>query len=155
MFTGVNAHPTKMHFDALIASWNQWLLSSNDLMQVLHEQTAAITLRNHVRQEEIDSEITHCLAELAALDEQASGHANALAAEKGLSRSSLGWKGCLEKAAALELLAMANQVKVAARELDVLMEKNRQLAIRLKDQPLVRVKRTRRRRMVYGEALAA
>lgn len=144
-----------MHFEALMASWNQWLKSSDELLQVLHEQTAAITLRNAEKVEALDPEINHFLAELTALDHQASSHANALAVECKLADSLIGWKGCMPKDQALDLLALANQVKVAARTLDTLIAKNAALAERVKNEPIVVIKRTRRRRIAYSEPVAA
>ena len=140
-----------MQLEALIASWNQWLKTSDELIQVLHEQTAAITLRNQPKVEELSLEITHFLAELSALDQQAMQNAAALSATRART------KDLLDKAETQELLAMANRVKVTARALNELIEKNRVLEETVRNTPIVHVKRTRRSRrmMLYGEAAAA
>lgn len=107
--------------------WWDWLGTSERLLRSLHEQTAAVTLRDVARVERIQPELDSLLERVKAIDEQAVTCARGLAEEMGVEPNLRSLAHVLDKAEAQQLLGLANRVKVAARNLQHVFEKNRAL----------------------------
>ncbi len=107
--------------------WWDWLSTSERLLRSLHEQTAALTLRDVARVERIQPELDTLTLRLKSLDENAATLAKGLAEELGAEPTLRGLVGVLEKAEAQQLQGLANRVTVAARNVQTVLGKNRAL----------------------------
>ncbi len=107
--------------------WWDWLGTSERLLRSMYEQTAALTLRDVARVERIQPELDQHMAKLRELDIQAVTLAKKLAEEFGVEPSLRGLVSVLEKAEAQNLQGLGNRVTVAARNVQHVLEKNRQL----------------------------
>ncbi len=107
--------------------WWDWLSTTERLLRSLHEQTAAITLRDVARVETIQPEIEMLMERIKTVDEQAVACAQRLAAELGAEPNLRGLVQVLDKAEAQQVQGMANRVTVAARNVQEVMAKNRAL----------------------------
>ena len=107
--------------------WWDWLGTSERLLRSMYEQTAALTLRDVARVERIRPELDQHMAKLRELDIQAVTLAKKLAEEFGVEPSLRGLVSVLEKAEAQNLQGLGNRVTVAARNVQHVLEKNRQL----------------------------
>src|SRR5882724_6734593 len=97
--------------------WWDWLGTSERLLRSLHEQTAAVTLRDVARVERIQPELDVLRERVKAIDESAAACAKKLAEEMGTEPSLRGLASALDKAEAQQLQGLANRVLVAARNL--------------------------------------
>lgn len=111
----------------LLAHWNAWLDASDKLTLTLHEQTAAVILRDVARVERLQPEIDALLTRIKEIDDHAVATAKRLAEERGAEPSLRGLVAALEKTDAQQVQALANRIMVAARDLEVVLEKNRTL----------------------------
>jgi len=107
--------------------WWDWLSSSERLLRSLHEQTAAVTLRDVSRVERIQPELDALLERVRSIDERAVACAQRLAEELDTEPSLRGLVRVLDKAEAQQLQGLANRVMVAARNVQDVIEKNRKL----------------------------
>ena len=107
--------------------WWDWLGTSERLLRSLHEQTAAVTLRDVARVERIQPELDTLLERVKSIDESAAACAKKLAEELGTEPNLRSLVTALEKAEAQQLQGLANRVKVAARNLQEVFAKNRAL----------------------------
>ena len=107
--------------------WWDWLGTSERLLRSLHEQTAAVTLRDVARVERIQPELDGLLERIKTLDESAAACAKMLAEELGTEPNLRSLVTALDKAEAQQLQGLANRVKVAARNLQDVFAKNRTL----------------------------
>ena len=107
--------------------WWDWLGTSERLLRSLHEQTAAVTLRDVARVERIQPELDVLLERVKAIDESAAACAKKLAEELGTESNLRSLASVLEKAEAQQLQGLANRVLVAARNLQEVFTKNRTL----------------------------
>lgn len=107
--------------------WWDWLSTSERLLRSLHEQTAAVTLRDVARVERIQPELDAMMSRIREIDEQAVAHAKALAESMGAEPTLRGLVGALEKAEAQQVQGLANRVTVAARNVQEVVSKNRAL----------------------------
>src|SRR5688572_28958398 len=107
--------------------WWDWLGTSERLLRSLHEQTAAVTLRDISRVERIQPELDALLERVRAIDEDAAACANKLAEELGTEAHIRSLALALGKAEAQQLQGLANRVTVAARNLQEVFAKNRAL----------------------------
>ncbi len=89
-----------------------WLSTSERLLRSLHEQTAALTLRQIDRVERIQPELDGLLALMSDIDERAATSAKKLAGELGCEPNLRSLVGVLEKAEAQQIQAVANRVIV-------------------------------------------
>lgn len=107
--------------------WWDWLGTSERLLRTLHEQTAALTLRDVARVERIQPDLDSLIARMKEIDEDAAACAKGLAEELGTEPNLRSLVNALEKAEAQEVQSIANRVKVAAQHIEGVMQKNRTL----------------------------
>jgi hypothetical protein len=107
--------------------WWDWLSTSERLLRSLHEQTAAVTLRDIDRVERIQPELNTLLERLAKIDEDAMTCANRIASDLGVHSSVKAIVQRLEKAEGQQLHGLANRVTIVARNLQEVLAKNRKL----------------------------
>lgn len=107
--------------------WWDWLGTSERLLRSLHEQTAAVTLRDVARVERIQPELDSLLERMQSIDERAVACAMKLAAELETEPSLRGLVRVLDKAEAQQLQGLANRVTVVARNVQDVIEKNKKL----------------------------
>ncbi len=107
--------------------WWDWLSTSERLLRSLHEQTAAVTLRDVARVERIQPELDGLMDRMVQLDEDAVACARKLAGEIGTEPNLRSLVHALEKAEAQQLQGLANRVTVAARHVQEVIAKNRTL----------------------------
>lgn len=107
--------------------WWDWLSTSERLLRSLHEQTAALTLRDVARVERIQPELDTMLAKLREIDDAAAASAIRLAEELGTDANVRSLVLVLEKAEGQQLQSIANRVMVAARNVQHVLDKNKKL----------------------------
>ena len=107
--------------------WWDWLGTSERLLRSLHEQTAAVTLRDVARVERIQPELDALLERVKSIDESAAACAKKLAEEFGTEPNLRSLVTALDKAEAQQLQGLSNRVIVAARNLQEVFAKNRTL----------------------------
>lgn len=107
--------------------WWDWLGTSERLLRSLHEQTAAVTLRDVARVERIQPELDALLERVKSIDENAAACARRLAEELGTEPHLRSLVLALDKAEAQQVQGLANRVTVAARNLQTVFAKNRAL----------------------------
>lgn len=107
--------------------WWDWLGTSERLLRSLHEQTAALTLRDVARVERIQPEVAQLMERMRSIDDKAAAFAQKLAAEMDTEPSLRGLVSVLEKAEAQQVQQIANRVTVAARNVHHVIDKNRTL----------------------------
>jgi hypothetical protein len=107
--------------------WWDWLSTSERLLRSLHEQTAAVTLRDVARVERIQPELDSLLARLQEVDVKATACAKALAFTLEVEASLKGLVSALDKEEGQQLHGLANRVTVVSRNLQEVLNKNRKL----------------------------
>ena len=107
--------------------WWDWLSTSERLLRSLHEQTAALTLRDVMRVERIQPELDQMLGHMKQIDDNAAASARKLAEELGAEPNLRSLVLVLEKTEAQQLQSLANRVMVAARNVQAVIEKNQTL----------------------------
>lgn len=107
--------------------WWDWLSTSERLLRTLHEQTAALTLRDIARIERLQPELDAMLDHMRQTDDRAATCARKLAAELGAQPNLRSLVQVLEEAEGQQLQALANRVKVTARNVQNVIERNRAL----------------------------
>ena len=107
--------------------WWDWLSTSERLLRSLHEQTAALTLRDVARVERIQPELDQMLVRMQQIDDTATACARRLAEEMDTELSLRGLVRVLDKAEAQQVQSIANRVTVAARNVQSVLSKNRAL----------------------------
>ncbi len=104
--------------------WWDWLSTSERLLRSLHEQTAALTLRDVPRVERIQPELDNLIAKLREIDDHAAACALRLAEDLGSEPNLRGLVRVLDKAEAQQVQQIANRVTVAARNVQNVIGKN-------------------------------
>ncbi len=107
--------------------WWDWLSTSERLLRSLHEQTAALTLRDVERVEKIQPELDGLMAKMREIDDNAAACAKKLAGELGTEPNLRSLVQVLEQAEAQQVQALANRVIVASRNVQNVFEKNKTL----------------------------
>lgn len=107
--------------------WWDWLGTSERLLRTLHEQTAALTLRDVARVERLQPDLDSLIARMKQIDSDATTCAKELAEELGSEPNLRSLVNVLEKAEAQEVQSIANRVRVAAQHIEGVMQKNRAL----------------------------
>ena len=107
--------------------WWDWLGASERLLRSLHEQTAALTLRDTERVDRIQPELDAMIDSMRKIDDNAAACAKKLAEELGTEPNLRGLTQVLEKTEAQQVQALANRVTVAARHVSTILERNRAL----------------------------
>lgn len=118
---------TTMKTRELQTLWWDWLGTSERLLRSLHEQTAALTLRDAARVERIQPELDSLMETMQSIDCKAATCAKKLAEESGAEPNLRSLVLVLEKAEAQQLQALANRVTVAARHVSTVLDRNRKL----------------------------
>lgn len=116
-----------MKTNELTGRWNDWLAASEALLLTLHEQTAAVTLRDVARVERLQPSLEFGLARLAQIDAQAVDQAQRLAESLGAEPTLRSLVARLDKAEGQALHGLANKVTMAARHVSDTIAKNRAL----------------------------
>jgi hypothetical protein len=111
----------------LQAIWWEWLGHSERLLRSLHEQTAAVMLRDVERVERLHPEIARQIGGLQEIDERAVACARGLAEELGCKPTFRSLADALQKDEAREVHAIANRVKAAAQTVQAVIDKNQAL----------------------------
>ncbi len=107
--------------------WWEWLATSERLLRSLHEQTAALTLRDVARVERLQPELDGLLQQMRTIDDRATAFARGLAEEMGAEPNLRSLVNVLEKAEAQQVQQLANRVTVVANNVQSVMKKNRSL----------------------------
>ena len=107
--------------------WWDWLSTSERLLRVLHEQTAALTLRDVERIQRLQPDLDALLQLMKEIDDNAATCAKTLAEELGTEPNLRSLVNVLDKAEAQQVQSIANRVKVAANHVEGVMAKNRGL----------------------------
>lgn len=107
--------------------WWDWLSTAERLTRSLHEQTAALTLRDADRVARIQPELDTMLKHMREIDDAAAACAMKLAEELGCEPNLRSLVRVLEKTEAQQAQQIANRVMVAARNVQHVIDKNRRL----------------------------
>lgn len=107
--------------------WWDWLSTSERLLRSLHEQTAALTLRQVERVERIQPELDSLMQLMAEIDDKAVACVKELAEEMGTEPNLRSLTQVLEKAEAQHIQSVANRVIVVGRNVHTVIAKNRAL----------------------------
>lgn len=107
--------------------WWDWLATSERLLRSLHEQTAALILRDATRVERLQPEIDLLTSKLCQIDEAAVASVHQLAEDLGTEPQLRSFTKVLDKAEAQQLHGLANKVSVAARNVQEVLNKNKKL----------------------------
>lgn len=107
--------------------WWDWLSTAERLTRTLHEQTAALTLRQVERIEKLQPEMESLMQRMAEIDDRAAASARGLAEELGSEPNLRSLVGVLDKAEAQAVQALANRVIVAGRNIQEIIAKNKAL----------------------------
>lgn len=107
--------------------WWDWLSTAERLTRTLHEQTAALTLRQVERIEKLQPEMESLMQRMAEIDDRAAASARKLAEELGSEPNLRSLVGVLDKPEAQAVQALANRVIVAGRNIQEIIAKNKAL----------------------------
>jgi flagellar biosynthesis/type III secretory pathway chaperone len=107
--------------------WWDWLSTAERLTRTLHEQTAALTLRQVERIEKLQPEMESLMQRMAEIDDRAAASARKLAEELGCEPNLRSLVGVLDKPEAQAVQALANRVIVAGRNIQEIIAKNKAL----------------------------
>lgn len=107
--------------------WWDWLGTAERLLSTLHEQTAALTMRQVERIERLQPELDGLMDLMQSIDEQAATAARTLASELECEPSLKGLVAALEKTDGMQLQSIANRVIVAGRNVQRVIDKNKAL----------------------------
>ncbi len=107
--------------------WWDWLSTSERLLSTLHEQTAALTMRQVDRLETLQPEMDILMSKMAAIDDHAASCAKAMAEGFGCEPNLRSLVASLPKAEGEEVQSIANRVIVAGRNVQKVIDKNRAL----------------------------
>lgn len=118
---------TKTDTKQLEKLWSAWLVKSDEVVALLHQQTAALTMRQVERLEELQPELDRQMDEMTIIDTNAATCAKGLAEEYGCEPNLRSLVTVLEKADAQRVQALANKVIVAGRNIQRVIDKNKAL----------------------------
>lgn len=107
--------------------WWEWLSASEKLQRMLHEQTAALTLRDVARFERLQPELDSTMEQIRSIDDLAAATARELAGELGCQPNLRSVVAALEKAEAQQVQQLANRIVVASQTIEKVIAKNRRL----------------------------
>jgi hypothetical protein len=107
--------------------WWDWLSTSERLLRSLHEQTAAVTLRDIDRVEKIQPELDALMDRLKTIDDEAMACATRISSDLGVPNSLKAIVAQLDKAEGQQVHGLANRVTIVARNLQEVLAKNRKL----------------------------
>lgn len=107
--------------------WSEYLAESERLLGSLHEQTAAVMLRDPARLERIQPELTKRIALIQSIDERAIDCAKGLAERAGCEPNFRSLVKTLEVKEGRQLHALANRVIQTAQRVQGVIRKNQAL----------------------------
>lgn len=107
--------------------WNKWLDKSEDVLGLLHQQTAALTMRQVERLEDLQPMLDAEMDVMGHIDTKAAACAKGLAEVYGCEPHLRSLVNVLEKADAQRIQALANKVIVAGRNVQRVIDKNKAL----------------------------
>lgn len=107
--------------------WWDWLSTAERLLRSLHEQTAALTLRQVERVQTINPDLDNLMTLMDEIDSQAVACMQSLADGLGTEPNLRSIVQALEKAEAQQIQSLANRVIVVARNVQAVIKKNRAL----------------------------
>ncbi len=107
--------------------WWDYLGTTERILRSLHEQTAAVMLRDVNRVESLQPEITRLLDSLQTIDERAVTCAKGLAEKLGAEPNFRSLVNALSEDEARHVHALANRVKAAAQSVQGVVRKNQAL----------------------------
>ena len=107
--------------------WWNWLGTSERLMRSLHEQTAAVMLRDIERVERLQPELARLIENLQEIDAKALACAEGLVVSLKVKPGFRSLVDALEKEEGQQVRQLSNRVKVAAQTIEELLEKNQAL----------------------------
>lgn len=117
------AHKTK----ELQRLWWDWLGTSERLLRSLNEQSLALIARDVSRIESLQPELDTMLNRMRTIDDQAAAAAAKLAGDMGAEPTLRGLTAVLPEAEAQLLQSIANRVRIVARNVEAVLDKNRTL----------------------------
>ncbi|HWP30861.1 MAG TPA: flagellar export chaperone FlgN [Fimbriimonadales bacterium] len=107
--------------------WWEYLSTAERLLRSLHEQTAAIMLRDVERIERLQPELESLLEQLVQVDEKAVACARKLTSELNVPNNFKSLVEALDEGEAKSVHALANRVKASAQTVQSVIEKNQNL----------------------------
>lgn len=107
--------------------WGDWLGTSERLLRSLHEQTAAVTLRDIERVQRIQPDLEQLMGRMQQIDQEALTCAKRLAEDLGAEPNLRGLVSVLDKTEAQQVQGIANKVTAAAQNVSDVVKKNRKL----------------------------
>ena len=116
-----------MRSEELQNLWFEWLDQSVVVLQTLHEETAALMLKDTERVKRVQPVLQQLLNDLTDIDEQALAAAKRLADSLAIHPDIETLTIALGKEEAQELLGLSNRVKAEARTIEGVIKKNRRL----------------------------
>ena len=112
----------------LLNRWAEWLSTSEKLLRCLHEQTAAITLRDVPRVERLQPDLELYTETLRDIDTKAVAEAQRLAEELNARVQNLrGLVDVLDKNEGAQVQLTANKIVIASQTIREVNAKNRKL----------------------------
>lgn len=117
-----------MKSKTLLNLWTEWLSTSEKLLRCLHEQTAAVTLRDVARVERLQPELEMFTNKLREIDTKAVTEAQRLAEELNAQVTNLrGLVDVLDKNEGAQVQLTANKIVIAAQTIKDVNAKNKKL----------------------------
>ena len=116
-----------MTVPTILAAWNDWLSAGDRLLITLHEQTAAVTLRDVARLDRLTPQVGEGLKLVREADRRASEGLKALAESLGVEPGLKAIVAALPKAEGQLLQATANKIVVLDQRIGIVIARNREL----------------------------
>lgn len=113
--------------EPLQAIWTEYLDKSNKLLGSLHEQTAAVMLRDPARLERLQPTLEQQIATIQTVDDRAISCARGLAESLGCDHNFRSLVKNLEQKESRQLQALANKVIQTAQRVQGVIRKNQAL----------------------------
>ncbi|MBX7134302.1 MAG: flagellar protein FlgN [Fimbriimonadaceae bacterium] len=107
--------------------WWDWLGTSERLLRSLSEQTRALVTRDVSRIEALQPELETMLSRMRIIDDHAAAAAAKLAEDLGTEPTLRGITAALSETEAQQVRSIANRVRVVARNVEEMLDKNRTL----------------------------
>lgn len=107
--------------------WWEWLGTAERLLRSLHEQTAAVMLRDVERVERLQPELDRMVEMLRNIDAQALSEARRISETIGVATDFKSLVAQLDSKEAEQIIALSNRVKASAQNVQAVIQKNRLL----------------------------
>lgn len=116
-----------MTVKAILTAWNDWLSAGDRLLITLHEQTAAVTLRDVARLDRLTPQVGEGLKQVREADARASEAIKGLASSLGVEPGLRAIVAALPKADGQLVQATANKIVVLDQRIGIVIARNREL----------------------------